>query len=91
MHKSAYNLWMFSAHFWEEAYTQYEFPPPGHTVIRDDWMGWTEQQIRDMLEEAAGFFLDWGFEFVPYYQLFIMTMFLLFGPFLMCIQTYKMY
>lgn len=54
-------------------------------------MGWTEQQIRDMLEEAAGFFLDWGFEFVPYYQLFIMTMFLLFGPFLMCIQTYKMY
>ena len=44
-----------------------------------------------MLEEAAGFFIDWGFEWVPYYQLLAMTVFLLFGPFLMCFQTYKLY
>lgn len=47
--------------------------------------------MQEMLEESAGFYLEWGFEWIGYYQLLAMTMFLLFGPFLMCFQTYKLY
>ena len=89
--KSAWNLWQFSVAFWSEAYTQFEFPSPGESVITDDWDGYIKGHLRDMLEESAGFFIDWGFEFVPYYQLLIMTLFLLFGPCLMCMQTWRMY
>ena len=38
--KSAFNLWQFCVSFWSEAYTQYEFPAPGASVITDDWNGW---------------------------------------------------
>ena len=44
-----------------------------------------------MLEEANGFFLDWGYAWLGWYSLFIMSLFMIFGPFLMCYQTTKTY
>jgi len=89
--KNPYNLWRFAVDFWSETYTSFDFPMPNESVRKDDWQTWTALQVQEMLEEAAGFFLEWGFEWVPYWQLFGMTMFLLFGPFLMCLQTYKLW
>lgn len=42
-----------------------------------------------MLEECAGFFLDWGFYWVSYYQMVAMAFAMLIGPFLMMYQTYR--
>ena len=51
---------------------------------KDDWGTWMQLNMQEMLEESAGFYLEWGFEWIGFYQLLAMTMFLLFGPFLMC-------
>ena len=40
-----------------------------------------------MLEESNGFFLDWGYAWLSWNQLFAATMVMIFGPFLMCYQT----
>ena len=82
--KNPYNLWRFAVSFWPEAYTQWDFPAEGEFVRKNDWGTWVQLNMQEMLEESAGFYLEWGFEWIGFYQLLAMTMFLLFGPFLMC-------
>jgi hypothetical protein len=45
--------------------------------------------MQDMLEDANAFFRDWGWTWMPWWQLFFFTMFMIFGPFVMCFQLYK--
>ena len=88
--KSPNNLYKFAVEAWREAYTQHEFIVPGKEYTNwDDWKFWAKVQTHQMLEEANGFFLDWGYAWMGWNQLFIMSMLMIFGPFLMCWQTYK--
>ena len=44
-----------------------------------------------MLEEANKFFLEWGVEWLTWYQLFSLAMFMIFGPCIMCYQTVSLW
>lgn len=88
--KSPHNLFRFAVDFWPEAYSQYEFSKPGEIENRGEWEQWWRIEFHNMLEEAAGFFLNYGFQWVPFYGILFLTSCLLFGPCLMCIQTMKM-
>ena len=54
-----------------------------------EWEFWIRVNIQNLMEEANGFFQDWGFEWLSWYQLFVLTCMGLIGPFLMIIQTYR--
>ena len=45
--------------------------------------------MQEMLEDANAFFRDWGWTWMPWWQLFFLTLFMIFGPFIMCYQLYK--
>ena len=88
--KSPGNLYRFAVEFWPEAYTQHEFVVPGHEYTNfDDWKFWLKLQTHQMLEESNGFFMDWGYAWMSWYQLFCISLMMIIGPFLMCYQTYK--
>ena len=88
--KSPTNLYKFAVEFWQDAYTQHEFVRPGQEFTNwDDWKFWAKVNTHQMLEEANGFFQDWGYVWMGWNQLFIMSMLMIFGPFLMCFQTWK--
>ena len=44
-----------------------------------------------MMEEGNGFFSEWGLDWLPYYQLLFLCLFMLVGPCLMCYQTVTIY
>lgn len=89
--KNFNNLYRFALQEWPQAYTQYSFVVADLISDTDEWKHYFNQQWQTMLEECAGFFLDWGFYWVPYYQMVAMSIFMIFGPFLMMFQTYKTY
>jgi len=78
-------LWRFVVEFWSEAYTQHEFLKPGEVRDTESWTGYLMKEGVNMLEESAGFFNEWGFSWIPYYQLVGMTVFIVFGPCLLCL------
>jgi len=47
--------------------------------------------VANMLEESASFFIAYNFTWVVYWQLFLMTMGLLFGPFIMAFYVFKVF
>jgi len=62
---------------------------PKENIVLDEWIFWLRLQMQDMLEEANGFFLEWGWTWMSWWQLFGTTMFMIFGPCIMCFQTYR--
>ena len=78
--------------FWQDAYTQFEFVVPGAEKSEyEEWKFWLTLQLHEMMEESNGFCQEWGFQWLDWYTLFAFSMFMVFGPFLMCWQSLRTY
>ena len=85
-------MFRFAVEAWEDAYTSYYFLDPSKPYTEwDEWMFYFRQNLHDMMEEGNGFFMEWGIEWLGYYQLLFMCIFMLVGPCLMCYQSVQMY